>query len=44
MGGHKQEEINWTTNVHLMLPYFWYVMTKTRVKIMWDENIKSPHP
>jgi len=27
-----------------MLPYFWYVMTKTRVKIMWDENIKSPQP
>jgi hypothetical protein len=29
---------------HLFEPYLWYVRTKTRVKIMWDENIKSPQP
>lgn len=29
---------------YLRVPYFWYVRTKTRVKIMCDENIKSPHP
>jgi len=30
--------------IYLRVPYFWYVRTKTRVKIMCDENIKSPHP
>jgi len=30
--------------IHLFVPYLWYVLTKTRVKIMCDENIKSPHP
>lgn len=29
---------------HLCVPYFWYVRTKTREKIMCDENIKSPQP
>lgn len=30
--------------LYLLEPYFWYVRTKTRVNIMWDENIRSPHP
>lgn len=32
------------TIIYLFVPYFWYVRTNTKVKIMCDEKIKSPQP
>lgn len=32
------------SNCYLFVPYFWYVRTNTKVKIICDENIKSPQP
>lgn len=29
---------------YLIVPYLWYVSTNNKVKIMCDENIKSPQP
>lgn len=40
---HKNESDPYEP-IYLRVPYLWYVLTKTRVKIMCDENIKSPHP